>query len=416
MTTIGNSFLAQQDESSRTILRNSLREAVTWLTQIAQIQYATIPDDMNPRQLAHQYWRGAIRGDYKVATRQWGFFCPVWHTGQAIKALCQASAVLKDDTLIDAAKLGGDFIAANRIDNPADEDHGLILAYEDLPDATNTSAILECCDGLLHLSESTGEECYRQWVLEALDWVARKMYRPGEGLFRDWYRPATREILVDGPRSGYHDRPLGRPLLDDGIFLKGYQLSGRTDFRKIFYETAERLLAEEEPPGNWIRFAPCQWPDGPIHPRHAYWWALPMLDAYADSGDSRFLACAQRATNWYLKALRHDGGLFRETYRDFNTNSFDHCVSGSACAGILFHHMMINGDDHLRPYIERVLSFCLSSQFLDPVNPDVKGAILEIIMAPNNNDASPYYIRDLATIFYVQLVSRIIHESDELQT
>jgi hypothetical protein len=409
MRTTGNHFLALQEEHSRTALIDSVRHATTWLTQIAQVQDASIPSDINPRRLAHRCWRGAIRGDYSVATRQWGFFCPVWHTGQAIKSLCQASAVLEDETLLDAARLGADFIAANRIDDPADEDHGLILAYEDLPDVTNTSAILECCDGLLHLSQSTGDERYRQWVLEALGWIARKMYRPGEGLFRDWYRPATREILADGPRSGYHDHPPGRPLLDDGMFLKGYQLSGQTDFRTVFYETAERLLAEEEPPGNWIRFAPCQWPDGPIHPRHAYWWSLPMLDAYEDSGDPRFFACAQRSANWYLKAMRRDGGIIRNTYRDFNTLTFNHCVSGSACAGLMFYRLLHDYDaTQFAAALSSTVDYSLSMQFLDPQDRNLQGALLEIILPPRGTDASPYYIRDLATIFHVQLLCEIV--------
>ena len=69
-----------------------------------------------------------------------------------------------------------------------------------------------------------------------------------------------------------------------------------------------------------------------IHPRQAYWWGRPMIDAYRASRDPRYFACARRAGEWYQNAMRLDGGLFRGTRRDFKTDSFSHATSGVACA------------------------------------------------------------------------------------
>jgi hypothetical protein len=46
-------------------------------------------------------------------------------------------------------------------------------------------------------------------------------------------------------------------------------------------------------------------------------------------------------------------------------------------------------------------------QFRNVSDPNLKGALIEGVEAPDGTDASPYYVRDLATIFFVQAVSRL---------
>jgi hypothetical protein len=41
-------------------------------------------------------------------------------------------------------------------------------------------------------------------------------------------------------------------------------------------------------------------------------------------------------------------------------------------------------------------------------DPNLNGALIEGVEAPDGTDASPYNIRDLASIFFVQAVSRLI--------
>lgn len=375
------------------LLRDRLAMACAWITDIAQVKNEErLPGET--RKHAHRAWTGAIRGEYQVSTRQWGYFCPVWHTGQAVKALVMASDVLGDGVL-SGAIAGGDFIVGNAVREG--EDAGLILAYEDDPERVNTSAILETLDGLFILSEKTGRAEYREAALAALDWVARKAYMPGEGLFRDCYDPVTRAMVP--ARYG----TVGRPLLDDAVFLKGYRLSGDERFRTIALETAERLLKDEDPPGNWVAYAPCDKVSGAIHPRHAYWWGRPMLDLFRETGDERFRAAFERSVSWYARALRRDGGLFRSTYTDFTTDSFGHATSGVGGAAIMFQDFLaLTGDRGMEPHIERALAFCMRAQFTRPADPNLQGCILEKVRWPDGTDASPYYIRDLGTIFFVQ--------------
>lgn len=380
-------------------LGEALELACRWLVDTAQVKTKNLTCEKNS--LSHSYddWRGAIRGEYSAARREWDFFCPVWHTGQAAAALVAAYGVIGDSRLLESAKLAGDFIGRARVSDKTHPHYGLIRATEDRGSVVNTSAVLECCDGLIALSECLNEPVYWDWVLDAAAWIAANAYRDGEGIFRDAFSITEWDFtdLFPGP---------GRPLIDDAIMLRVYRRTGNELFRRIFSETADRLLADEEPPGNWIRYSPCKAATGYIHPRHAYWWGLPMIMAYEESGDQKYLDCAVRSGQWYTKAQRTDGGLFRATYLDFRTDSFGHATSGIACASILWQELhRITGDSAWLEPADRALAFCARVQFSEPEDPNLRGAILEKVLPPDGTDRSPYHIRDLGTIFFVKAAS-----------
>ena len=134
-----------------------------------------------------------------------------------------------------------------------------------------------------------------------------------------------------------------------------------------------------------------------------------MIDAFRDSHDPRYLACARRAGEWYQNALRLDGGLFRGTRRDFKTDSFGHATSGIACAALLWEELW--KETHDETWLDSIrtgLYFCLMMQFRDVHDPNLQGALIEAVDAPNGSDVSPYYLRDLSTIFFVQAVARLL--------
>ncbi len=388
-------------------LKRSLRLACSWITDVAQMKSDHLTVEKNPHHLPYQHWRGAIRGEYSAAARQWSFFGPIWHTGQAIKALVFAYQVLGDPSLLKSAELGAEFIGAARIVDPNNRNHGLILGAEGGSDGVNTSCVLECLDGLMVLSKATGKSQYWTWIDEAVRWVAHNAYR-GQGVFRDNYSvKQSRWVNPPGPR--WFPPMHGRPLLDDGIFLKAYKHTGRREYRKIFYETADRLLRDESPPGNWINYPPCNPPRGLIHPRQAYWWGYPQIAAYQDSGQAKYLDCAIRAGEWYLHAMRHDGGLFRGTFRDFNTNTFGQETSGIECAVILWQGLWnVTHEDRWVAAMSTALNFCQRVQFTKPSDPNLRGSILSKVLYPDGTDRLPYHLRDLGTTFFVQAAAGVL--------
>lgn len=393
-------------------LQDSVRLACAWIRDIAQMKADQLTMEKNSHGLMLQHWKGAIRGEYSSALRQWDFFCPIWHTGQAIKALLSGHQILGDPSLLEAAKLGAHFIGRARIADPEDKNHGLIFGFEDRGDEVNTSAVLECLDGLLSLAEATAQTQYAEWAEEAVAWIAHNAYL-GKGLFRDSYSVRSWSWVSPPWSKQTPDKP-GRPLIDDAIFLKVFHRTGNREYRQIFYETANRLLEEEEPPGYWIGFAPSNSRTGFMHPRQAYWWGYPLIAAYKDSGQSEYLHCATRAGQWYLSAMRNDGGLFRGTYRGFKTDSFGQETSGIACAVILWHELWKNtAEDRWLKAMGTALNYCMKLQFREPADPNLKGAILEKVLPPDGTDRSPYHLRDLGTIFFIQAAAGVLAEAGE---
>lgn len=375
-------------------LKSAVEAAVRWLSEVA-----TVKDNRAPgarvSKMPYSFWNGAIRGEYRAATRTWDAFCPIWHTGQAVKALVAAAAALDRPEYLEAARFNAEFIMNNRfVSGP---DCGLIAAYEDHPDKVNVSAVLESLDGLLLLSEALNTSLYRDVAVAAARWVAERAYCEGQGIFNDIYDPAAGKFLLDVFGAQ------GRPLLDDAIMIKCWRLTGEDRFRQIALETAETLLRDEHPAGNWFKYGPCHPTLGHIHPRHAFWWGLPLLEVGQVTGDRRMLDCFGRCVQWYRQAMRRDGGFIRNTYLDFNTDSFGHATSGTACAVIMFlHYYRETGDDGIVPHIELGLDYCLKMQFVNPQDANLQGAILEKVLPPDGSDRSPYHLRDLGTIFFIQ--------------
>ncbi|MEM2740391.1 MAG: hypothetical protein QXQ29_06290, partial [Candidatus Bathyarchaeia archaeon] len=111
------------------------------------------------------------------------------------------------------------------------------------------------------------------------------------------------------------------------------------------------------------------------------------------------------------------GGLFRDTFIDFSTPSFGHATSGIACTVILWLELTQILED--KRYIEpmrKALRFCISMQFRNPEDPNLRGAILEKVLPPiDGTDKSPYHIRDLGTIFFIQAVAKILSNLESVR-
>ncbi|MHA1683561.1 MAG: hypothetical protein ACTSUE_21665 [Promethearchaeota archaeon] len=390
-------------------LENALSLAMDWIVDIAQVKTEKLTIEKNSKNHCHEYWRGAIRGEYRVSTKTWGFFCPCWHTGQAVKALVmglELDTTQKKGKYLDAAREGANFLLKNQIWDEGNDDHGLILAYEDYGHLVNISAILESCDGLFHLADYTGDANLEERAIAALDITSRKWYLKGKGLFVDAYDPV--EGVVKNFCSGIDG---GRPLADDYIFLKAWRRWKTKDvFKTVFLETIKKLVETEDPPGNWLSYAPASIGGGHIHPRHAYWWgAIPFMEAFKETGIQEYLDIAWRSADWYKKAIRRDGGLFRNTYVDFNTDSFGHATSGVACAVLAWLKMKeVTGTRKYDPLIAKCLNYCMMMQFRAPADENLRGSILEKVLPPDGTDGNPYHVRDLGTIFFIQAASKYL--------
>lgn len=180
---------------NREILFDSIALACSWLTDVSQIQAERIPTECARVSPFQKSWKGAFRGEYSAGKHQWSMFCPVWHSGQAAKALCMAYRLTGEKRLLNSAVLAGNFILNQQITDKNDPDYGLIYAIEDYEDCVNTSAILESLEGLLWLTEVTGEKKYQFAAQHAVTWVRDNAYM-GDGHFRDNYSLTKHTFLL----------------------------------------------------------------------------------------------------------------------------------------------------------------------------------------------------------------------------
>lgn len=383
-------------ELNATWLRNVIRMGCAWLTDIAQVKQDRLNGENNSRQLLHKHWKGAIRSEYRTAEHKWDFSSPMWHTGQAIKALVMASKALEDDQYVAAARFSAEFIGAERNGDRRSKNYGLLYAYDTKGDEVGTAAVLETVDGLFALAEASGDRKYAEWGLDAAFWAARNAYA-GEGLFRDAFDVKTGQFLPAGDKSGH-------PLVDDAVFLNAWRQTRNALCRKVFFAAADRLLKEEEPPGNWSGLAPTG-RSGGARVRQPYWWGYPMIAAFQESGERKYLDCARRVGDWYLHLTRDEGDPFRGSLRE----SAGADTSGMACAAILWLALARETkEERWMAAARRALRYCLNMQFREVQDLNLKGALLEQVLPPNGSDRSPFYVRDLATIFFIQAACQLL--------
>ena len=258
---------------------------------------------------------GLVR--YAADTREWGYMGPVWHGGQAIKALISAadaipsarmlgySGPLNPKPWVAGAELGAAFTLRQRIRSGADM--GLILSCENACCTTQTSTMLEGMHGLMVLGNHTSNITYTAAATSAAVWALRTLSVPNEpGLMYDGYNQATGEWL---PLKWNTITPdgIGRPMNDDSVFLRasktppemvGPSSVDAVRLRQAFYEVLDRLIQSEGPPGNWGGYVPCSGVNGTMHPRQAFWWGMPFIEAFRDTGNTTYLAVAQRSAEW----------------------------------------------------------------------------------------------------------------------
>ncbi len=392
---------------NRAELIESIKLACDWLADIAQVKTDKLTIENNEKGFKYDSWKGAIRGEYNCGKKQWGFFCPVWHTGQAVKALVKAYKLTGEEKYLQSAKLGAAFITNAQIYDKSNPDFGLILAFEDHADKVNTSAILECLDGLIHLAELEGDEQLWKRIISAGEFVANRAYNPQLGLFRDLYDPQTRKYIPNAFRT--KDEKDGRPLIDDAIFVKLYDKTGDKKYLEIHTKVSETLVQDQRPKGNWVDYGPCDGDRMLFHPRHTYWWGKPLLDTYRKTARKEFWQTALDSGEFTLKALRTDGGWIRGLFLIsddslcFNTQCFGHSTSGSACSAIFFMELHNQTKDgKWLDGAERAIDYCLRMQIREATDPNMQGVIIEKVLYPDGTDRNPYHIRDLGTIFFAQ--------------
>jgi rhamnogalacturonyl hydrolase YesR len=364
-----------------------------WLTDVSQIMDKISPD------------YGAIRGEYDTKTRQWSFYGPFWHTGQAVRVLLLAYKMTGNEKYLKHAVLGGEYLIRRQVMDKNDKRlYGFI--HGRTPEDASTASQLEGFMALHDLYKVTKDPKWLERFHLAVDWVAKNVYQKGQGLFYNTYS-AAEDKLAPIEQS--------RPHTDDAVLWTAYQEFKDPLYLQIFREVSDRLLKDEDPPGNWIKYKPCN-PGafegrGDIHPRHAWWWGYPMLDAFDAFGEKKYLDAAVRAAQWYIDNDNLDGGYYYHITKTGSKHlSFDFCTSAVGCAVIMWTDLWKRtGDEKYLRSIETSLGFLLRAQFNQDVeDQNIKGAFFEGYLPPDGTLCPGFYIRDIATIFAARSMFEVL--------
>src|SRR5574340_522835 len=366
-----NPASAQSDSAHRkTMPRQALLaralEGCDWLAGPAQLLEKADPN------------YGAIRSEYLPPSGRWRLYQPdyqepFWHTGQAVRALVLAHDLSRNAKYLDAAVRGGEYMVHGQVLDRGDTRHyGFLFART--AKAASTASQLEGLCALLDLYRATGDRKWRERFKLGLDWIVKNLYRNGEGRFTNTFMPAAGEFAPP-ERS--------RTLIDDATLYWAWREFQDDNYLRIFREIADRLLRDEDPPGNWIRYQPCRADafdgQGQIHPRHAWWWGYPMLAAYDAFQDEKYLKAAVHTADWYIENSSLDGACYYHNTRNGRHLSFDFCVSATGCAGVLYADLWKRTKQaKYRAAAEKTLGSLLRAQFGQSVSdPSLRGAFFE---------------------------------------
>lgn len=365
-------------------LLNKALRGCDWLTDVSQVMDKKV------------VYYGAMRGEYDTKSKKWAFYGPFWHTGQAVRALILAHKMTGKEKYLKHAVLGGEYMIRDQaLDANDTKYYGFIHGKE--AEGSNTASQVEGFMAIYDLYKVTGDKKWLERFHLAVDWVGRYAYLEGEGLFHNGYS-ATKDEFPPVEKA--------RPTNDDAVFGHAYLEFKDERYKQIFKEVADRLIKDEDPLGNWMKYPPCR-PEvfegrGRIHPRHAWWWGYPMLTAYDVFGEQKYLDAGIRAAEWYIENNNLDGGYYYNVTKTGSKHlSFDFCTSAVGCAVIMWCDLYKRtGEEKYKKEIEISLGYLLRAQFNQDVeDKNIRGAFFEGMLPPDGTMCPGFYFRDIATIF-----------------
>ena len=375
-------------------LGTSFRCAAEWLAFTAPVRREGTPFAA-PIPYPHGDYTGAMRTEYDTKARQWSLNGPVWHTGQAIRAMLVAERRLGDDRYREAAVRGGAFILREQ------RDDGLLLSFEDRADRVNVQVSFEAISGLLDLHRRDGRRplhhggaagggFHPQWRLAGGGIAdSRPLHaRPARlcGRPRKQTAGAGDARRRDAPATGGRDgrRPLPRGVRGDGA---ADSARGRA--------TGNVATIPAVGAGAWA------------HPRpQVVVVGLALARCIRRHGRRGVPRRGNPGGDYYLRTANLDGGHYYTPNPEGRHNSYGVCVSVAACAGLLWHDLWRRTGDDAKylPAIRRSVGFLLAAQFADDVeDANVRGALFESLNVPDGSLAPGFRVRDIAAIFALRL-------------
>ena len=379
---------------------------------------------------------GMACGDYDVVRGTFHGQEPAWHTGQLVLGLLEAHAVTGDPAALDAARRGGEWWIAQRIDEGPLA--GLLNAAhgDRLGPLINFTTISDGSAGLFALSESTKDPRYADVAAESALWSLKNLYSADDGLILNIVDPATGAAWTD--RSPHHgDGPatrtqVARPNTEGSLFLDASKHvrdeAQRAALRAALLRTLDATVDRQHANGLWMDFEPNDPDTGAIHPRFNLWYAEALLRGYAETKDERYAEAALRALRATQALMDADGSVWYES-RDPRyaqdarraarsmPDAFDirrESITGSATAFaglVMLQARALTGTREFDADIEAALRWTLANRYpRTHPDPALAGGLLELRRRRGEDGALSVRARPIATAFGLRFLAAYARE------
>ncbi len=313
---------------------------------------------------------GKSRCDYFMTEGRWNPCEPAWHTGQLVNALVEVHKLTKEDRYLIAAKKAADWWLGLEIkDRPQFQGMVLAIHEEDTSKRNVFSTISDGTPGLFNLYRLTGEKKYAELPTSAGEWMLRHMYLPQEGLFYDMLDYGSGDVLklkesrkADKEQQSLND--IARPNNEGFLFKDMYKYTRNEEYKKVFINLCESLVAKQGLEGLWMDFAPNNAEEGSFHPRFNLWYAESLIEGYELTGDARYLDAARKTVQCYIKHQKKDGTFRYRTYLDGRSKEDSFAGSATSFIGLLALRIQrLGAGEGFTDVIDRCARWVIATQF-----------------------------------------------------
>ncbi len=382
-------------------MEKSARRGADWLKDSAQL---TDPKDPS---------FGALQSDYDMTTKKWSFFEPFWHTAQAVRAWLGLQKTLRCNDWSESIALAVQYLNGQIIDQPDNPRfHGGHLRYDkERAGLLATTTVTNGLEGLIDYYVYSGDASCLKTLKRSAYWLNEVAYDRHTGFIHSFMDSGSGQFVE---HSAYHPGTpefLGkRPEVEGSALLFLGKIFNRSEWFSRFERILDYLVEDQSDDGIWWNWRCNQQSPALAHGRYNLWIAFAMLNGFEFFGKQEYKQAALKTALFYRKAQQLDGVISYRTAPDSRGDMHTPCGSAIAMAALLW--LRLSAYEYNQDFAEGVklsLLFLFNTQYNDNFfDENLHGAFFESKRMTPYSGFSFSLIRDIATIFALQLISQVI--------
>lgn len=353
---------------------------------------------------------GALRNDYDMGERQWHYYEPLWHTAQALRAWLP----LGENPESPHVQAAIDYICRSIMDCPETPFlHGAYMR----PDGRRigelaTTTLTDAIPGIVDAWLISGDRRLLAALERASSWLFNYARDSETGFYFSFFNGKSGEVSPHDTYNceGHPEYANKRPESEGASLLLLGRIFRHGGLENSFHGILDYLVEDQCEDGIWWHWSCNRVNPKLAHGRYNLWIAHAMLDGYLAFGDRRYLEAAWKTAEFYRRAQQLDGVIPYCIAPDGKGYAFQVCGSGIAMSAMLWLRLLhFQWDERLADHLLLSVRFLLSTQYGEDF-PELalRGAFFESSQLTPHTGFSFVRVRDIATTFSLQLISRCL--------